>query len=37
VLLTIFSGQVMEYAEATAADLYDPAPYIDAVMKRVPQ
>ena len=37
VLLTIFSGQVMDYAEATAAYLYDPAPYIDAVMKRAPQ
>ncbi|UWQ90133.1 monovalent cation/H+ antiporter subunit D [Rhodobacteraceae bacterium M382] len=37
VLLTVFSGQVMDYSEATAQYLFDPAPYIDAVMKRTPQ
>ncbi|MGR3616456.1 MAG: monovalent cation/H+ antiporter subunit D [Paracoccaceae bacterium] len=36
-ILTIFSGPVMEYAEATAAMLYSPDIYIDAVMKRTPQ
>ena len=34
VLLTVFAGPVMQYAEATAAQLYDPSDYIDAVLKR---
>ncbi len=34
VVLTVFSGVVMNYAEATAAQLFNPDDYIDAVMKR---
>ena len=34
VLLTIFAGQIMTYAEATADQLYNPSEYIDAVLKR---
>jgi multicomponent K+:H+ antiporter subunit D len=34
VLLTVFAGPMMRYAEATAAQLYDPVDYIDAVLKR---
>ena len=37
ILLTVFSGQVMDYSRSTAQYLFDPAPYIDAVMKRTPQ
>ena len=37
VLLTVFSGQVMEFATQTAEAMYQPEIYIDAVMKRTPQ
>lgn len=35
VLLTVFAGPMMDYTEATAAQLFDPNLYIDAVLKRV--
>ena len=34
VSLTIFAGPVMQYAEATAAQLFDPTPYIETVLRR---
>ena len=34
VLLAVFAGRVTSYLEATATQLYDPIPYIDAVLKR---
>lgn len=34
VLLTVFSGPMMDYTEATAAQLFDPSLYIDAVLRR---
>ena len=37
VLLTIFAGPMMDYTDATAAQLFDPNIYIDAVLKRAEQ
>ena len=37
VLLTVFSGPMMEYTDATAAQLFDPSIYIDAVLRRAEQ
>ena len=34
VALTVFAGPVMRYAEATARQLIDPAPYVEAVLDR---
>ncbi|PCJ05339.1 MAG: monovalent cation/H+ antiporter subunit D [Rhodobacteraceae bacterium] len=34
VLLTVFAGPMMDYTEATAAQLFDPSLYIDAVLRR---
>lgn len=34
VLLTVFAGPMMDYTEATAAQLFDPSHYIDAVLRR---
>lgn len=34
VALTIFAGPMMQYADATARQLIDPAPYIEAVLER---
>lgn len=34
IALTLAAGPIMRYAEATAAQLYDPTPYIDTVLKR---
>jgi multicomponent K+:H+ antiporter subunit D len=34
VLLTVFAGPVTDYTSATVGQLFDPAGYIDAVMKR---
>ncbi|KAA8606222.1 cation:proton antiporter [Salipiger aestuarii] len=31
-LLTVFAGPLMRYTQATAAQLYDPAPYVNAVL-----
>lgn len=36
-LLTIFAGPMMDYATATAAQLFDPNIYIDAVLRRAEQ
>ena len=33
VALTVFAGPVMRYAEATARQLIDPAPYVQAVLQ----
>ena len=34
VLLTVFAGPMMDYTNATAAQLFDPNLYIDAVLRR---
>ena len=34
IALTLFAGPVMRYADATAAQLYDPTPYIETVLRR---
>lgn len=34
VLLTVFAGPMMDYTNATAAQLFDPSLYIDAVLRR---
>ena len=34
VLLTVFAGPAMDYAQATAAQLFDPTAYIDTVLRR---
>ena len=34
VLLTVLAGPVMDYAQATARQLADPMPYIEAVLVR---
>ena len=33
-LLTVFAGPMMDYAQATARQLIDPAPYVEAVLLR---
>jgi multicomponent K+:H+ antiporter subunit D len=35
VLLTVFAGPMMRFADATAAQLFTPGDYIDAVLKRI--
>lgn len=37
IVLTVFAGPMMDYAEATAAQLFDPSAYIDAVLRRAEQ
>ena len=34
IALTVFAGPAMRYAQATAAQLYAPQGYIDAVLKK---
>ena len=36
-LLTVFAGPMMDYFEATAAQLFEPSIYIDAVLRRAEQ
>lgn len=37
VALTVFAGPIMHYAEATAAQLFDPTTYIETVLRRAEQ